>query len=73
MDASDVIRKLQTQRTYVESKLRTSLIQPTVDFSTCGALSSTSVKANYPTYDYFNQAKQGAKYCIGAPDTPSNN
>ena len=65
MDASDRLRKLQTQTIWTYYKTAVLATQPTCNYSTCGqALQSTCV-AKYNTYEERYQVATGRQNCSG--------
>jgi hypothetical protein len=68
MDASDIIRKLQSRTAFNYTKDKVSVKQPTLNISTCGALPNTLI-LNFPTYEdrqLFYQGKQYNSTCGSA-------
>jgi len=65
MDASDIIRKLQSRTAFNFIQAKLAVTQPTVNISTCGALPS-SIILNFTDYadrQLFYQGKQFNSTC----------
>jgi hypothetical protein len=65
MDASDIIRKLQSRTAFNFIQAKLSVTQPTVNISTCGALPN-SIILNFTEYadrQLFYQGKQFNSTC----------
>lgn len=65
MDASDIIKKLQSQAQYRFYKETLAVQAPTVNISTCGAIipATTGVTVNFPSYIDKQLMFQGKLYC----------
>ncbi len=60
MDASDIIRKLQSQAIFANIKAVQQPLQPTANFSTCCITGATLNFQDYQLrYNFYN----GVKYC----------
>jgi hypothetical protein len=71
MDASDIIRKLQSRTIFVNIKSVQQPLQPTANFSTCCI---TGAVLNFQDYQLRNNFYDGVKYCSTcATNYPSNN
>ena len=65
MDASDIIKKLQSQAQYRFYKEQLVVTAPSVNISTCGAIIAgrTGVTLNFPNYADKQLLFQGKLYC----------
>jgi hypothetical protein len=65
MDASYIIKKLQSQAQYRFYKETLTVTAPTVNISTCGAIIAgrTGVTLNFPNYAEKQLLFQGKLYC----------
>jgi len=65
MDASDIIKKLQSQAQYRFYKETLAVTAPSVNISTCGAIIAgrTGVTLNFPNYTEKQLLFQGKLYC----------
>jgi len=65
MDASDIIKKLQSHAKYRFYKETLAVTAPTVNISTCGAIVAgrTGVTLNFPNYAEKQLLFQGKLYC----------
>jgi len=65
MDASGIIKKLQSQAQYRYFKEKLAVTAPAVNISTCGAIkaASTGVTLNFPNYVDKQLLFQGKLYC----------
>jgi len=68
MDASDIIRKLQSRTAFNYIKTKLSVTQPTVNISTCASLPSSIILnfTNYQDRQLFYQGKQFNSTCGSA-------
>ena len=62
MDASDIIRRIQSQATWTYLKNNTLIKQPTCNYSTCSQLSGCE-PIKYTTYQEKNIITLGKYYC----------
>jgi hypothetical protein len=69
MDASDIIRKLQSQAIYGHYKDKIAKTQPRVNLSTCGMVST--VRITYPDYSQRDLVALGKYYCNSCSTTTS--
>ena len=60
MDASDIIRKLQSRTVFSGIKAAQQPLQPTANFSTCCV---TGAVLNFQTYQLRYSFNDGIKYC----------
>ena len=60
MDASEIIKRLQTKTDYSFYKQKLAVTSPTVNISTCGAVIGV---VNFPTYSEKQSVLQGKLYC----------
>ncbi len=65
MDASDRLKKFQTQTIWTYYKTTTLAAQPTCNFSTCGQSLQSTCVVRYTDYEYRNQVATGRKNCSG--------
>jgi hypothetical protein len=65
MDASEIIKKLQSQAQYRFFKEKLAVTAPTVNISTCGAIipASTGETLNFPSYVEKQLLFKGKLYC----------
>ena len=65
MDASEIIKKLQSQAQYRFFKEKLVVTAPSVNISTCGAIiaASTGITLNFPNYAEKQLLFQGKLYC----------
>ena len=65
MDASDIIKTLQSQAQYRFYKETLAVTAPSVNISTCGAIIAgrTGVTLNFPNYAEKQLLFQGKLYC----------
>jgi len=65
MDASEIIKKLQSQAQYRFFKDKLTVTAPTVNISTCGAIipASTGRTLNFPNYVEKQLLFKGKLYC----------
>jgi hypothetical protein len=68
MDASDIIRKLQSRTAFNFIQANLTVTQPMVNISTCGALPSSLILnfTNYQDRQLFYQGKQFNSTCTSA-------
>lgn len=69
MDASDVIRKLQSKAIYSVQKQALTVTQPTCNISTCAAPNYPGCQLTFPNYQYMNLFYQGKQYCSSCTNT----
>ena len=73
MDASEIIKKLQSQAQYRFFKEKLAVTAPTVNISTCGAIipASTGVTLNFPSYVEKQLLFKGKLYCSSCTNSCS--
>jgi hypothetical protein len=73
MDASEIIKKLQSQAQYRFFKEKLVVTAPTVNISTCGAIiaASTGITLNFPNYAEKQLLFQGKLYCSSCTNSCS--
>ena len=67
MDASEIIRKLQSKAVYTYTKQRLSVTQPTANVSTCGA--NINAILNFQNYEVRQLFSDGKLYCSSCQNT----
>lgn len=65
MDASEIIKKLQSQAHYRFFKEKLAVTAPTVNISTCGAIipAASGISLNFPSYIDKQLLYKGKLYC----------
>jgi hypothetical protein len=61
MDASEIIRKLQSKAVFTYTKQQLAVTQPTANVSTCGA--NINAVLNFQDYQLRYSFYDGVKYC----------
>jgi hypothetical protein len=67
MDASEIIRRLQSKTVYTNYKIQTAITQPTCNMSTCGA--NINCTFNFPDYQIRQLVRDGKLFCSTCVNT----
>lgn len=67
MDASEIIRKLQSKAVYTYTKQQLAVTQPTANVSTCGA--NINAILNFQNYEVRQLFSDGKLYCSSCQNT----
>lgn len=61
MDASEIIRRIQSKTVYTNVKIQQAVTQPTCNMSTCGA--NINCTFNFSDYQIRQLVRDGKQYC----------